>query len=319
MLTVQSVLAAVADRQRGLQPSDLLTRLDRFKFVLPRDGHGKLVPARGSGPDLELTELSRNQLLARLGIPAAYYDRCPPRLQREHVRWFMGQDEATRPVRLRIVRGNIVRAILTDSYTPLDDVEVVPAFAEALCDVEVKVVSFSQDDDYTHLRIVFPRTEREVRPGDLVQVGLHLSNSEVGLRAVRVDSLLFRLVCSNGAVRRERTGQAYRHVGKPDRLREAVVAAIAEAREGAERLSKSFKDSADVELVTARPIIDGKTRTAGLTRGQAAAIEAEFNAAGDRTLFGLVNAFTRAAQREGSAEARFRMERAGTELLGVAG
>ncbi len=113
--TFRTILDAVAERQRVLEPRDQVARLDRFKLMLPKGGPGKLLPLDHSGAELELTELSRNQLLARLGIPPAYFDRCPARLQREHVRWFMTQEEAARPVRLRIVPGaNLSAGIAQD-------------------------------------------------------------------------------------------------------------------------------------------------------------------------------------------------------------
>ena len=40
----------------------------------------------------------------------------------------------------------------------------------------------------------------DVVPGDTVQGGVIISNSEVGLGAVSVQPLLYRLVCTNGMV-----------------------------------------------------------------------------------------------------------------------
>ena len=61
--------------------------------------------------------------------------------------------------------------------------------------------------------MVNTRLEAEVVPGDIVQAGLIISNSEVGLGAVNIQPLVYRLVCSNGMVIND--AQARRtHVGR---------------------------------------------------------------------------------------------------------
>ena len=42
------------------------------------------------------------------------------------------------------------------------------------------------------------RLQDEVRPGDVVQAGVSISNSEIGRGAVNVCPMLYRLVCTNG-------------------------------------------------------------------------------------------------------------------------
>lgn len=39
----------------------------------------------------------------------------------------------------------------------------------------------------------------EVRKGDIVQAGVMISNSEVGLGAVSIQPLVYRLVCTNNS------------------------------------------------------------------------------------------------------------------------
>ena len=51
-----------------------------------------------------------------------------------------------------------------------------------------------------YIKVVNPRLEAEVQKGDIVQAGIIISNSEVGLGSVRVMPLVYRLVCLNGMV-----------------------------------------------------------------------------------------------------------------------
>ena len=51
-----------------------------------------------------------------------------------------------------------------------------------------------------YIKVVNTRLEAEVVPGDIVQSGIIISNSEVGLGSVNIQPLVYRLVCSNGMV-----------------------------------------------------------------------------------------------------------------------
>lgn len=46
-----------------------------------------------------------------------------------------------------------------------------------------------------YMKIVNTRLEAEVVPGDIVQAGLIISNSEVGQGSVNIQPLVYRLVC----------------------------------------------------------------------------------------------------------------------------
>ena len=50
-------------------------------------------------------------------------------------------------------------------------------------------------------------------PGDIVQAGVMISNSEVGLGAVSIQPLVYRLVCTNGMIVND-MGERRHHVGR---------------------------------------------------------------------------------------------------------
>ena len=53
---------------------------------------------------------------------------------------------------------------------------------------------------YTHLDVYKRQLTAEVTPGDIVQAGIIISNSETGQGSVCVQPLVYRLVCRNGMV-----------------------------------------------------------------------------------------------------------------------
>lgn len=61
-----------------------------------------------------------------------------------------------------------------------------------------------------YIKVVNERIQTEVVPGDIVQAGILISNSEVGMGSVSVKPLIYRLVCTNGMV--ADVGVGKRHV-----------------------------------------------------------------------------------------------------------
>ena len=64
-----------------------------------------------------------------------------------------------------------------------------------------------------YLKVVTPLLKHEMAPGDVVQAGVVVSNSEVGQGTLSVQPLLYRLVCRNGLIAADRSLRKT-HVGR---------------------------------------------------------------------------------------------------------
>ncbi len=141
------------------------------------------------------------QLAEHLGIPRAYYDRLlstAPALLATNVNHWLTVSPARRLIR---TLDGTVRAYLSERYRPLDHVDLAEAVLPVLLDdAAVEVVSCQVTATRLYIKVTTPRLTAEVQPGDVVQAGLVVSNSEVGAGSVRVEPLLYRLVCKNGAI-----------------------------------------------------------------------------------------------------------------------
>lgn len=82
---------------------------------------------------------------------------------------------------------------------------------QRLADARFESVELTQTRMY--LKVVTPRVSYEVAPGDVVQAGVIVSNSEVGHGTLAVQPLAFRLVCGNGLIASDRTLKKT-HVGQ---------------------------------------------------------------------------------------------------------
>ena len=150
---------------------------------------------------LEINQIAHRQIGTHLKIPAAYYDRMLsdyPELLAENVNsWF--QREPTQRM-VRTLDGT-VRAFLSNRYRRIDNLDIAEIVLPVIQQMEDAYFESCQiTDSRMYIKVVNTRLEAEVVPGDIVQSGIIISNSEVGLGSVSIQPLVYRLVCSNGMV-----------------------------------------------------------------------------------------------------------------------
>jgi hypothetical protein len=224
------------------------------------------IEANGGLSRFGVTPLARRQLADKLGIPYSYFERMrehQPQLLDSNVNTWL-QSEPDRRM-LRTLDGN-VRAVLSDRYRRLDNYDLAESVLPILQQLpEVIFESVELTDTKMYLKCVTPRVSVEVAPGDVVQAGVVISNSEVGQGTLSVQPLLFRLVCRNGliaadrALRKTHVGRSLAHeddavvIYQDDTLqaddkafflkvRDVVQAAVSEAtfRQAAQKLQRTM-------------------------------------------------------------------------------
>ncbi len=260
----------------------------------------------GAETRLAPTTWASGQLCARLGIPVAYFRKCPTVLQDVQANfWLKEAGRATSKNEgerwLLRAREGMLRAVLSERYSPLDNGTLLETLAP-LISARYRVDWCGLSDESLHLRIIDPNRAREVLPDDELSVGIHISNSEVGLRSVTVDALVYRLVCKNGLIRLVRgkslLRQRHIHLAQPRfvaALEEAVESALREADGFIEQLGRTTKEPVrDVEGTLKRLGIRWN-----LSQNTREAVEAALRrevSGQQETVYGLVNAFTSVAQ-----------------------
>lgn len=198
--------------QRQLESKkDFMVDTRRAGMVVDEDNHAKLeLEQVGS---FGINNHAHQQLANRLQIPKKYYDRMlteSPHLLATNVNhWFANNPEK------RMIRtlDNKVRAVLSDRYRPLDNYELCEAALPAITDAGCKIMSAEVTESHLYLKAVTERITTEVAKGDIVQAGIVVSNSEIGCGSIRVEPLLYRLVCMNGMISNDYSMKKY-HVGR---------------------------------------------------------------------------------------------------------
>ena len=300
-------------------------------------GNGDLTLAV-KGLEYPLTDYAHGQVAARLGIPKKYYDRMrtdAPDLLRNNVRTWFRQEPKRVMVRTLEDRA---RAVLSDSYRPMDNDLILQAALPALIESELEVRATALTETRLYVQAVSPRIEGEVKPGDVVQAGLVLSNSEVGAGAVKVEQLIWRLVCMNGMIR----GQSLRrnHVGRSTadqlledgasfyrtdtveadnrafllKIRDTVRHAL--TTEGFEAALAELRDAADRQATRTIPeIVEVTQRRFSLGIKESENVLTHLAAGGDLSAWGLANAITATARGVTSGDRAIELERLGGDVI----
>lgn len=284
----------------------------------------------------ELTPHAHGQLATYTGIPKRYYDRMGEveGLRGYNVNAWLEQEQGRRMVRTLDGRA---RAIVSDRFRPIDNWLVVRAFLPVLEDFpgaqfKARVLSGTK----MYLQIVFPGLTGEVKPGDTVQYGVTLSNSEVGAGAVDVKAMIWRLVCRNGMVGTSVVNR--RHVGTrlsvedgefsefaddtiaaeiksfQLRLRDSLRAALTE--KAFERELRIMQGAAAEEVVKPTETVERVTkRYEWLTDEDSERIFAGMVREKDFSRWGLANAITAITHEVSDRDRQYEYERAGYDLI----
>lgn len=270
---------------------------------------------------LRATVWAENQLCAKLGIPAGYFRKCPPELKDAQFRYWMDRLVAS-PVGKApklFLRGNgaTVRGILSERYARIDNVDLVRA-AEPLEASGLDVAGFALTEASFHLRLVDPAPHAGAGSDDPLFAGVHVSNSEVGMKTLSVDALVYRQVCTNGLVRLvgNRSVYARRHVGRaPGSLADILAQSVRSALELAGRSALAFARSKETSVDDPEARIESLGRAWNLGEEVRYSIAAQLSAERHPgTAYGLINAITTVAGSRDPDE-RFRMESLAGSLL----
>jgi hypothetical protein len=191
-----------------------------------------------------------------------------------------------------------------------------------------------------YIKVVQPRVQDEVKKGDIVQAGLVISNSEVGMGSVSVSPLIYRLVCTNGMIANDNAIRKY-HAGRTNesmenfdiyrdetieaddraflmKIEDTVNAAVDQARFA--KLVDKLRESADakIEAPTVPKVVELTAKEYRFTEKESAGILGHLISGGDLSLYGLANAVTRQSQDIADYDRATELETAGYRIITMA-
>ena len=291
--------------------------------------------------DFPLNRHCQRQVSRFLDIPAKYYDRMvaqAPALAVETLNTWLERSPSRRLVR---TLDGTARAWLSDRYHRIDNYAlanaVLPLVTELSPDAWVESCQVTETKMY--LKVINPRLTDEVKPGDYVQSGFILSNSEVGAGSVQVQPLIYRLVCSNGLVVNE-AGLTRYHLGsRTGRNNEAfelysertlaledqallgkvqdTVRAAAQPEQFAKVLQRMRQAAATRLEGNPAEVVEVTGKKVGLLEAEQGDVLTHLIQGGDLSQWGLVNAITRTSQDIADYERATELERLGGVVLAM--
>ena len=370
--SLPEVLAEL-QRQNGLK-RDYIAPATAFK--LENDGETFVLSHNdGKRENFDMTDLFHRQIGSTLEIPAKYYDamrKQKPELLAQNVNAWFGDRKQSYMIRSMSYEVNpeheqhenaegttgigagigagttgtanirktagVARALLSDRYRRIDNTEIAAAVLPLFAGQDgMEVASSAVTPNRMYLKILNRRLEQEVVPGDIVQAGVVISNSEVGLGAVSVQPLVYRLVCSNGLIVND-FGERKTHIGRTVetvedtfhiyssetleaenraymlKLRDATLAAIEETRFA--MIVGKLRDSTEAKITGhVSDVVELTSKAYGLNQGEQESILDYLIAGGDLSLYGLSNAVTRASQDVESYDRATALESIGWQVV----
>jgi len=303
----------IADPKAMSFAVDPETKETRLGLIVNVDGEERQIVS-------SLKDLAHSQLLERLDIPASF-DRkvlqLHPELHQVNVNYLL-QNHAKNPLMVRTLNG-ASDAILSNAYKRMDNWPVAEKVIPVLHEAGVKVESCEVTDHKMYIKVVSERLQGDVKVGDPVQMGIIVSNSEVGLGFLNVQTLLYRLICDNGMITGKDFGSGIRYAHRGSRQPLGIVYSEDTMQAHGHAIGLQVRDTIkqilapenfEKHLVALRETTERRVtgdptkavemlgKTVGFTQDEGTSIMRHLIEGGDLSQYGLAQAVTRFAQDE---------------------
>ena len=338
MKTGKSLVELATELERQAQSKkDYIA--DTRRLSLRPDSSGQVI-VEGVNGGMPMRETAHTQLSATLQIPKAYYDRmrkdAPDLLARNANHWL-----ATQPAKklIRTLDGGI-RAILSDRFRPLDNLDLAEAVLPKLQALEANVISGEVTERRLYIKAVSPRITGAVKVGDDIQAGLQVSNSEIGEGRLSIEAFTYRLVCLNGATmesvarRAHIGGKQSQHQALDDareyyrdetrqasdrafflQVQDAVAGVLTQERFDKHLLTMRKATGEALPVEDIQEVVEIVGRRFSLGEGERKSVLTHLIQGADLSAYGLGNAITRASQDVESYDRATELEAIGGEVF----
>lgn len=291
--------------------------------------------------DFKMSDLAETQIANRLEIPVKYYRKCKahlPTLLAENVNGWLNKEQES--LLVRTLDGK-VRAVLSNKYRALDNFDLAQTVLPIIANDKMEVVSCEVNENNLFIKATTQRLTAQISKGDVVQMGICISNSEVGLGALKVAPMIYRLVCTNGMIADDGALRKY-HIGRNQeydeklyeyysnetrrtddkafwlKVRDIVTNAMSDLM--FQNLVKKMQN-ATREIIDAKPtdVVEVVTERFQLQESESDDVLTHLIKGNDLSKWGLVNAVTRASQECAEYERATDLEKVGGQILELSG
>lgn len=350
--TLAELLREVERRENSKR--DFLVDTQAIKMVPTKgidDAHTSVELELGDHLGFGINNVAHRQIGEHVGVPAKYYDRMlkeSPDLLSRNVNHWLDAQPAKRQV--RTLDGN-ARAFLSSGYRPLDNVDLAEAVVPVLLEQDIEIISCEITDRRLYIKGADKRINRDIPSGrrmgdgshvifDTVSPAIVISNSEVGMGALSIETGIWTKACTNMAIFAQRSMKKY-HIGGRAELSESVmemlsdktkkvtdasvwmqVADVVKGAFDAARFEASLEEvkAMSTQRITGdvAKVVEVTARRLNLQEGEQKSILRHLIEGADLTRYGLFNAITRTAEDLTDYDRATEFERAGGQIIELA-
>ena len=272
-----------------------------------------------SGKPVEIAPSAQRLLSNRLRVPYTYLDRCPKDLQAQNLNFWIEQEAKQRQTFFCRFDNNRLRAVFTERYRPLDNMEILSQLIENGFDPMAEV-QYCVDD--TMFLIKIPEYSRAFSVSlshekqDKVVPGICISNSEVGILAFSIEAFFYRLVCTNGLISKTSTASRFKHISQKgiENFHDTLRLVIQDSTHN----QRQFQISRQSEVSNPLSTIEMFARQFALSQTETEVVQKAYFMEEGATMFHIINAFTAAAKSPQLTTAEvYKLEKAGGLILSL--
>lgn len=347
----KSLMELAAEVQRQAETKrDFLVDTRHLRMDIPDEGGPVRLEFANEHTGITIT--AHDQIAGVTGVPIKYYrlmqEKAPILLAQNINHWFTNSPERRM---VRTLDGN-TRALLSDQFRPMDNMELATAVLPVLADLGVEVISADITEKNLYIKGVDQKVVRELPAGmrlgeghnflDVLCPAIVIRNSEVGHGRLAVEAGTYTKMCTNLAFFGERSMKKL-HVGAKygefeqdqvfamltddtrrlndaalwSTVRDVVRAAFDEARFDA-LIGKLKATQANAITGDIPAVVEVVAERWGFTDGERKSVLDHLIRGGDLSQFGLHNAVTRAAEDLPDYDRASDFERLGGQIIELA-
>jgi hypothetical protein len=258
------------------------------------------------------SDLAMSQFCQKLDIPVRYFRRLPDEMKITVANYDLERLKGTSF--LVRSKGDWIRAFLSAEYVAYNNSEIADTVQGLLGNGALTMKSFVLEETHMFLKIISEEIW-DVESG--LKAGIMIGNSEVGMGSVSVEPFVFRKPCTNDLIVSQEKSFRHAHIHLTEyemtrRMAEAVSEGFSVANTVLNAFLKTREEPIPDPVATIRKIAEARKFSQKLTDEVVSSylVEPESNR------FGVINAFTNAAQKLGPLQ-RIEMERFAGRLLGA--
>jgi hypothetical protein len=246
----------------------------------------------GEAARFAISDLAVGQLCQRLEIPVAYYRRLPGEMKAVVANHDLERLDGH--AYLQRGKGEWIRAFLSADYVPYNNTQIAETTHALLKEANVSVKLFVMEETHLFVKII---SEEIIDSGSGLKAGVMVGNSEVGLGSISVEPFVFRLACTNDLVVTQEKNFKHAHIHfTAHELNRRMADALSNAFRVASSTMDAFLKTREEPVSNPAETIRKIATERNLPQKFADQVVSRYQAEPEPNRFGVINAFTSAAQ-----------------------